>query len=63
MKWVLFLAIFSILAGAAAPRVYAWSWDDDESGAKDELDIQLENYHKRVEQGISMQERIVFSTG
>lgn len=59
MKWILFLGIVSILSMSAAPRACAWSWDDEESGAKDELDIQLENYHKRVEQGISMQERIV----
>ena len=59
MKWVLFLCIFSILSGTAAPRVHAWSWDEDETGAKDDLNIQLEGYRKRVEQGISMQERIV----
>ena len=39
--------------------MHAWSWDEDESGAKDELDTQLEGYRKRVEQGISMQERVV----
>jgi tetratricopeptide (TPR) repeat protein len=48
-----------MLSVSAAPRAFAWSWDDDESGAKDDLTIQLEGYRKRVEQGISMQERIV----
>lgn len=59
MKWILFLGLFSMLSVSAAPRAFAWSWDDDESGAKDDLTIQLEGYRKRVEQGISMQERIV----
>jgi tetratricopeptide (TPR) repeat protein len=48
-----------MLSVSSAPRVCAWSWDEDESGAKDDLDIQLEGYRKRVEQGISMQERVV----
>jgi len=59
MKWILFLSLFSMLSMSSAPRIYAWSWDDDESGAKDDLTIQLEGYRKRVEQGISMQERVV----
>src|ERR1700690_3593360 len=59
MKGLLFLGLFSMLSASSAPRVYAWSWDDDESGAKDDLDIQMEGYRKRVEQGISMQERVV----
>jgi tetratricopeptide (TPR) repeat protein len=54
---VLLLAF--LLPSSLVPRASAWSWDDDESGAKDELEIQLEGYRKRVEQGISLQERIV----
>src|ERR1700751_469267 len=56
---MLLLFSFSLLPTPFTPRVYAWSWDEDESGAKDELDIQLENYRKRLEGGISLQERIV----
>jgi len=48
-----------LIPSSLVPHAYGWSWDEDESGTKDELEIQLENYHKRVEQGISMQERIV----
>jgi len=59
MKWMIFLSLFSFMSVASVPRVHAWTWDDDESGVKDELDIQVENYHKRVEQGISLQERVV----
>jgi tetratricopeptide (TPR) repeat protein len=59
MRWILLVGVFSILSASCVPHVCAWSWDEDESGAKDELDIQLEGYHKRVEQGISLQERIV----
>jgi tetratricopeptide (TPR) repeat protein len=59
MRAVLFLAIFSILGASCARPAHAWSWDEDESGTKDELEIQLEGYHKRVEQGISLQERVV----
>src|SRR5258706_7504866 len=53
------ILLFSLLPSPFTPRAYAWSWDEDESGTKDELDIQLECYRKRVEQGISLQERIV----
>ena len=59
MKWILCFSLFTLLAVSSVPRAYAWTWDDDESGAKDELDIQVEGYRKRVEQGISLQERIV----
>ena len=59
MKWLLLLCAFTVVSAASAPAVHAWTWDDDESGAKDELDIQLEGYRKRVEQGITLQERIV----
>jgi Flp pilus assembly protein TadD len=39
--------------------VHAWTWDDDELASQDELDVQLAGYRKRVESGISLQERIV----
>jgi tetratricopeptide (TPR) repeat protein len=54
-----FLGGLILLGAVAAPRVSAWSWDEEETGSKDELEIQLEGYRKRVEQGISLQERIV----
>jgi len=56
------LMLMSILAAGtfATPRVvHAWSWDDDEMATQDELDVQLAGYRKRVESGISLQERIV----
>jgi nucleoid-associated protein YgaU len=40
-------------------RAHAWTWDDEEGGAKDELETQVAGYRKRVEQGISLQERVV----
>jgi tetratricopeptide (TPR) repeat protein len=51
-------ALFNLSAIVSRP-VSAWSWDDDESGAKDELDVQLEGYRQRVQSGIPLQERIV----
>ena len=59
MRWILFIGLFTLVIPTVVPPAHAWSWDEDESGAKDDLDIQLEGYHKRVEQGISLQERIV----
>jgi nucleoid-associated protein YgaU len=55
------LAAFTlgVLAALPAPALHAWSWDQEDSGSKDELEIQLDGYHKRVENGISLQERIV----
>jgi nucleoid-associated protein YgaU len=56
------LAMISVIAGPAAlaPRsAQAWSWDEEDTGAKDELEVQLEGYRKRVEGGIPLQERIV----
>jgi Flp pilus assembly protein TadD len=49
-----------LLSGVLGPvPVGAWSWDEDEIAAQDDLAVQLEGYHKRVESGISLQERIV----
>src|SRR5258708_9411849 len=57
---LLMVGVFLLpLLTSLAPRAYSWTWDDDESGTKDELDIQVEGYRKRVEQGISLQDRIV----
>jgi tetratricopeptide (TPR) repeat protein len=56
---MVFILMFTLVTPPFVPPVQAWSWDEDESGTKDELDIQLEGYRKRVEQGISLQERIV----
>jgi len=59
MKWLLLLALFTVVGATRAPVVHAWTWDDDEVGTNDELDIQVAGYRKRVEQGISLQERLV----
>jgi Flp pilus assembly protein TadD len=53
------LALTAFLVFAAAKPAAAWSWDEEESVTKDELDVQLEGYRKRVESGIPLQERIV----
>jgi Flp pilus assembly protein TadD len=50
----LFAAVDSPLSSA-----HAWSWDTEEATSKDELQVQLEGYRKRVGDGISLQERIV----
>jgi Flp pilus assembly protein TadD len=59
-RLAIFLAL-SVLASASRPaaRLYAWSWDEEETVSKDELEVQLEGYRKRVESGISLQERVV----
>src|SRR5689334_20765282 len=57
-KWAS-IAILLVLASAPLRPLHAWTWDDDEAVQKDELDVQLEGYRKRVESGISLQERIV----
>jgi tetratricopeptide (TPR) repeat protein len=59
MVVMVFILSFPLLPTPLTPRAYGWSWDEDESNTKDELDTQLEGYRKRVEQGISLQERIV----
>ena len=56
---IAFILMVSLVTPSFVSPAHAWSWDEDESGTKDELDIQLEGYRKRVEQGISLQERIV----
>jgi Flp pilus assembly protein TadD len=59
--WVSMFAFLSValLVSPLTPRVLAWSWDEEEVDTKDELEVQLEGYRKRVESGISLQERIV----
>ncbi len=59
MKWLTLICLLSFAGSACTPPAHAWRWDEDEAASKDELDIQTENYRKRVEQGISLQERIV----
>jgi tetratricopeptide (TPR) repeat protein len=59
MVTMVFLILFTLLPSPFTTRAYGWSWDEDETSAKDDLDIQLEGYRKRVEQGISLQERVV----
>lgn len=59
MKWVFLIAVFSFTNVVHVPSACAWRWDEDEAGPKDELDIQLDNYRKKVEQGMPLQERIV----
>jgi tetratricopeptide (TPR) repeat protein len=59
MRWFAFFMVLLTLNAASVSSVHAWSWDDDDVASKDDLDIQLEGYRKRVEEGISLQERIV----
>lgn len=59
MKFIFLIAVFSFTNVIHVPSAHAWRWDEDEAGPKDELDIQQENYRKRVEQGLPLQERIV----
>lgn len=58
-KGLLLLVFVWGLAVVHPAPAHAWRWDEEESDTKDELDIQLDGYHARVESGISMQERIV----
>ena len=55
----IFLLVFTLLPTLYTSPSYAWRWDEEEADSKDELDIQLDGYHARVQTGISMQERIV----
>lgn len=55
---VLIGLVFGLIACQPAPA-YAWRWDEDEIESKDELEVQLDGYRKRVESGISLQERVV----
>jgi len=41
------------------PPAWAWRWDDDELENRDETEIQLDAYRKRVNDGISNQERVI----
>jgi|GEM_PF-1699371 len=54
-----FFSVFTLLSVLHPVPAQAWRWDEEETESKDELDVQLEGYHARVESGISMQERIV----
>jgi len=55
----LLIAVLFIPSVGALHVAHAWTWDDDELAGQDELDVQLAGYRKRVESGISLQERIV----
>jgi Flp pilus assembly protein TadD len=59
MKPALLLALAFLVGVTPVVPLYAWSWDEEESMSKDELEVQLEGYRKRVESGITLQERIV----
>jgi tetratricopeptide (TPR) repeat protein len=56
MGFIVFAPLLSTLHPSPA---LAWRWDEEEADTKDELDVQLDGYHARVETGISMQERVV----
>lgn len=53
------LTLFIVPGMSQVSSVHAWSWDDEEGGSKDELQVQMDGYRKRVESGISLQERVV----
>ena len=55
----LVLLLSLIVSMGSVSRVQAWRWDEEEDTSKDETDIQLDAYHKQVEQGMSLQDRIV----
>lgn len=57
--WLAGLTIFTLTGAAQRAPLHAWTWDEEDIGAKDEVDVQLEGYRKRVESGISLQERVV----
>jgi nucleoid-associated protein YgaU len=54
----LLLAFSFVTAAGVKTPVRAWSWDEDDSDL-DEAEVQLQAYRKRVENGLSLQERIV----
>ena len=56
---MLLLALMGWTAVSSPRPAHAWTWDDDETESKDELDVQLAGYRARVESGISLQERLV----
>jgi len=55
----LFLMAIFLFSVTTPPASHAWSWDEEEIESKDEMEIQLDGYRKRVEAGITLQERIV----
>jgi len=59
MRLALLILMSLLVLGGPAATLHAWSWDDEESIGKDELETQLMGYRKRVESGITLQERIV----
>lgn len=58
-RWGLFLGLVLGSGTVRLSPAHAWSWDEEEIDRKDELQVQLEGYRKRVESGISLQERVV----
>jgi tetratricopeptide (TPR) repeat protein len=58
-RGLLLLLLFFTFATITSAPAHAWRWDEEQADTKDELDVQLDGYHARVETGISMQERIV----
>ena len=53
-----FVFTFTLVNSVVRPA-HAWMWDEEETQTQDELDVQLQGYRKRVEDGISLQERLV----
>ncbi len=56
---IVLTAIFLLSGSSFRQTARAWTWDDDELATQDEMDVQLAGYRKRVESGISLQERLV----
>src|SRR5438270_676163 len=56
-RYAVIILAFLIGAGSVMP-VHAWRWDEEEADL-DETEIQLQSYRKRVESGMTLQERIV----
>lgn len=55
---VLVLLLLVLSGAGPVTTVHAWRWDEEESDLS-ETDIQLNAYRKRVESGMTIQERIV----
>jgi Flp pilus assembly protein TadD len=56
-RYLMIILTLAVGFGSVQP-VHAWRWDEEDS-EMEETEIQLQNYRKRVEAGMPLQERIV----
>jgi len=57
-RFGLLLLLTLIVSLGSVTRVHAWRWDEEEDVSKDETEVQLDAYRKRVEAGMPLQDRI-----